>query len=106
MTTTIDPTIGTRVLRAGRAGRQAEAELRAYLEASPQPEARELAAGLNERLALIAMARERAEHARCALIEADRDARLYAAELERLEQRHRRAVARVARKYGRSADNA
>jgi len=97
----IDPTLGAAVARAARDARKAEAALFAYVNAHGGEPPREVARGvkeacarINEARAALAAATEtlRAAHAR------DKD---YEAEVARLDQRHARALARLAKKYGR-----
>jgi hypothetical protein len=99
----VDPALGSDAVRAHVALRQAEAELTRYIDTSSQLPAAEQAAGINERLARIRAARAVIVATRGTLAQADDHARAYRAELEKLETRHARAVARLDKRYGRAA---
>jgi hypothetical protein len=99
----IDPTLGADAVRAHVALRRADAELVRYVNADPQPPVRELAAGICERLASIKAARADVVMARGTLGQADDRAKAYRAELDKLEARHARAVARLNARYGKRA---
>jgi hypothetical protein len=65
--------VGTDYVRAVCELRAAERDFDAYLNQRPQPVGRELAAGVNARVARIAAAREKAERARSALQDVQQD---------------------------------
>jgi hypothetical protein len=83
--------------------REAEAELERYVEANPHLPPVEMGAAINERLARITALRAAVVATRCTLGQADDRAQAYRAELDKLEARHARAVARLDTRYGKGA---
>jgi hypothetical protein len=98
-----DIRIGGVYVRAEREVRQAEADLRAYVDTRGGDAAQVVAQGINEHVARIGAARAALAAWEDNLRQAAADAQEYEAEVSRAEERHKRTLRRIARKYGRYA---
>lgn len=84
------------------AERRAEAELRAYVDAHGDEPPADLAGPLRALPSNIGAAKAELELAVEGPRQVDTSARAFKAELDRLEERHRRAVMRLAKQFGRA----